>query len=156
MNQYSARNNREGRVPERLTLQLPEPPSFNRMIEFAKKRTRRARNGGWMKRSLPVVYDQELENYVTLCLAAVRQAGIRPPRLPWHLWRLEEMHFRLHNERDWLELAAGAKWAVDVLVHGGFVLDDSPREMERPTNWPTQEIARKDRGLRITIERVER
>lgn len=141
-------------MPDRIHLVLPDPPSLNQMIALAKKRTRRTRNGGFMKRSLPVVYDQELETYELRCTAATRTAGIRPPPEPWPRWRLVRMHFRLHNERDWLELAAGAKWALDFLVRAGFVADDSPREMERPEVWPTQEIARKDRGLEITIERV--
>jgi hypothetical protein len=142
-------------VPERVMLDLPEPPSFNEMIELAKRRTRRTRDGGWMKRTLPVVYDQHLESYELTCSAAVRTAGVRPPPLPWLRWRLVSVHFRLHNLRDWLELAAGAKWAVDFLVREGFVLDDSPREMERPEMWPTQEIARRNRGLTMVIERVE-
>lgn len=144
-------------MPERLTLHLPEPPSINQMLVLAGKRSRRTRGGGWTKKAVPmIVYDQHHEAYELRCEVAVREAGIQRPDLPWHLWRLVELHFRLHTARDWLELAASAKWAVDYLVNAGFVLDDSPREMERPTSWPTQEIARKDRGLRITIERVER
>ena len=139
----------------RVELVLPEPPSFNAMIELAKKRTRRTRSGGFMKRSLPVVYDQALEAYEVLCTAAIRTAGIRPPVEPWPRWRLASIHFRLHSERDWLELAAGAKWAVDFLVRSGFVRGDSPREMERPQVWPTQEIDRQHRGVEIVIEAVE-
>lgn len=133
---------------------LPEPPSLNQMIALAKRRTKRSRTGGFMKRTLPVVYDQALEAYEVRCLAAMREAGVRPPREPWPRWRLVGMHFRLHQLRDWLELAAGAKWTVDFLVRAGFVVDDSPREMERPESWPTQEIARKNRGVEVVIERV--
>ncbi|MBW3631057.1 MAG: hypothetical protein KY464_17430 [Gemmatimonadetes bacterium] len=138
----------------RIRLELPEPPSLNQMIELAKKRTRRTRGGGFMKRSLPIVYDQHLEAYELQCTAAIREAGVRAPSEPWARWRLVSMHFRLHSTRDWLELAAGAKWAVDFLVRAGFVLQDSPREMERPESWPTQEISRKDRGVVLVIERV--
>lgn len=141
-------------MSERITLELPEPPSFNQMIDLAKKRTRRSRTGGFMKRSLPIVYDQHLEAYEIRCTAAIREAKIRPPRDPWPRWRLVSMHFRIWNARDWMELAAGAKWAIDFLVRQGFVADDSPREMERPDSWPTQEIARKDRGVVLVIERA--
>lgn len=136
---------------DEIRMELPEPPSFNAMIELAKKRTRRSRSGGWMKKALPVVYDQALEAYETRCRAAVRTAGIRPPSEAWPRWRLRSAHFRLHQERDWLELAAGAKWAVDFLVREGFVANDSPREMERPETWPTQEVARRNRGLTLVI-----
>jgi hypothetical protein len=142
-------------VSDSITLVLPEPPSLNEMIQLAKRRTRRSRTGGWMKRALPVVYDQRLEEYETRCSAAARSAGARPPASPWPRWRLVSMHFRLHNRRDWLELAAGAKWCIDFLVREGYVAGDSPREMERPAAWPTQEIARKDRGVIITIEAAD-
>lgn len=138
-----------------IRLELPEPPSINQMLVLAGKRSRRTRNGGWTKKAVPmIVYDQHHEAYELQCLAAIREQGIRRPPEPWPRWRLASMHFRLHNERDWLELAAGAKWAVDFLVRQGFVAGDSPREMERPECWPTQEVARKDRGLVLVIERA--
>lgn len=134
---------------------LPLPPSLNQMIDLAKKRTRRTRNGGFMKQSMPIVYDQALESYELECLAAIRTAGISPPREPWPRWELISMHFRVHNQRDWLELAAGAKWPIDCLVRMGFVAGDSPRELERPACWPTQEIARKNTGVDIEIREAE-
>lgn len=133
---------------------LPLPPSLNQMIDLAKKRTRRTRNGGFMKRALPVVYDQHLETYELLCTAAIREAGIRPPPQAWEQWKLVSIHFRVHNHRDWLELAAGAKWPIDFLVRAGFVAGDSPREMDRPDVWPTQEISRKNPGVIIEIAEV--
>lgn len=132
-------------------MDLPLPPSLNEMIALAKKRTRRARTGGWMRRSLPVVYDQHLEAYEIEALAALRQQGITPPATPWPRWRLVSAAFRVHNERDWTELLASLKWPVDVLVRLGFVLDDSPREMEPPPT-PTQAIDRKRLGVTLTIE----
>lgn len=136
-----------------LTLDLPEPPSLNEMLELAKKRTRRSRTGGFMKRSLPVVYDQALEAYELSCLAAIRTARIAPPTRPWRCWEITSAHFRLHNLRDPVEMLAGLKWPVDFLVRQGFVQDDSPRELIR-TPYPSQEIARENRGLTIAIREV--
>lgn len=133
-----------------LTLVLPEPPSLNEMLALAKKRTRRSRRGGWMKRSLPVVYDQELEAYGLRAEAAIREQGIRAPVEPWERWQLVSAHFRLHNARDWTELLASLKWPIDALVSLGFVADDSPREMLPPPT-PTQEIDRANRGVTLVI-----
>lgn len=132
-------------------MRLPEPPSLNRMIELAKQRTRRTRDGGWMKRSLPVVYDQELERYELECLAMIREQRIRSPRAPWSLWRLTAADFRLHSLRDMVELMASLKWPVDAIVRAGFAMDDSPRELIEVCK-PTQRICRSDRGVTITIE----
>jgi hypothetical protein len=133
-----------------LRIALPEPPSLNQMLDLAKQRTRRSRTGGWMKRSLPVVYDQHLETYELECRADLRIAGIRPPVTPWPRWRLEAAEFRLHQLRDPIELLASLKWPVDVLVRLGFVADDSPRELVA-TSIPTQVIDRKDRRVTLTI-----
>lgn len=139
---------------EQVTITLPEPPSLNQMLDLAKRRTRRTRNGGWMKRSLPVVYDQRLEAYEVEAMAALRTQGVKPPREPWHRWRLVSAHFRLANLRDWTELMASLKWPVDVLVRQGYVADDSPKEMAPPPT-PTQEIVRGNRGVVLRIERAE-
>lgn len=136
-----------------LTLDLPLSPSLNEMLALAKKRTRRSRTGGWMKRSLPVVYDQHLEVYELEAMAALRMQGIVPPVTPWPRWRLVSAAFRVHNERDWTELLASLKWPVDVLVRQRFVLDDSPREMEPPPT-PTQVIDRKRLGVTLVIAPV--
>lgn len=139
---------------ETLTLVLPEPPSLNAMIDFAKRRTRRSRTGGWMKQSLPVVYDQEKENYELRCLASMRRMGVRPPATPWPRWRLITAEFRLHQLRDPLELLAGLKWTCDWLVSVGFVANDSIRELTWiPT--PLQQIDRQNRSVTITIARAE-
>lgn len=136
-----------------LTLELPEPPSLNRMIDLAKQRTRRSRTGGWMKRALPVVYDQEKERYELECLAAIRTAKIPVPPTPWATWSLASAHFRLHSERDTIELLAGLKWPIDFLVAQRFVEDDSPRELLW-TPQPTQERARSRRGITLVIREV--
>jgi len=137
-----------------MTFDLPLSPSLNEMLSLAKKRTRRSRSGGWMRQSLPVVYDQALEEYEQTALAALRLQRITPPKEPWPQWRLVSSHFRLHNLRDWVELQASLKWPIDVLVRQGFVQDDSPREMERPTAAPTQVIDRACPGITLTIERA--
>lgn len=135
-------------------MELPLPPSLNEMLDLAKKRTRKSRTGGWMKRSLPVVYDQELERYETTVVGALHLQGIRAPQAgPWPRWRLVSSAFRVHNERDWIELLASLKWPIDVLVRQQFVLDDSPREMDPPP-CPSQYIDRRNLGVTLIIERV--
>lgn len=156
----STRNYRDGltaRVPETpvggvLRLTLPEPPSFNAMIELAKKRTRRTRNGGFMKRSLPVVYDQHLEAYELEAMSQLAAGGDHPPATPWPRWALVKVVFRLHNTRDWTELLASLKWPVDVLKRRGWVVDDSPREMNLEC-IPTQSIDRTLRGVDLFLRR---
>lgn len=139
--------------PSFLTIVLPEPPSLNVMIDIAKKRTRKTRTGGWMKRSLPIVYDQEKEKYELTCLAVAREQGIRPPADPWNQWRIERAAFRLHQLRDPLELLAGLKWTVDWLVSQGYVIDDGPSHLLH-TPYPEQRIERSDRGITLTIAEV--
>jgi hypothetical protein len=134
----------------RLTLELPEPPSLNEMIELAKKRTRRSRTGGWMKKTLPVVYDQEKERYELECHAVTRNAGIFPPHVPWPRWELTAVEFRLHNVRDYIELQSSLKWPIDWLVSAGYVANDSPRELADVAK-PVQRIERANRGVTITI-----
>lgn len=133
-----------------IELTLPEPPSLNEMINLAKKRTRKSSSGGWMKVARPLVYDQHHDAYQLLCTKALRDAGIKPPRQPWPRWEMTSAHFRLHNLRDPFELLAGLKWVVDWLVESGFATNDSPREVPSIPK-PTQEIARKNRGITITI-----
>lgn len=135
-----------------LTFDLPLPPSLNEMLELAKKRTRRSRTGGWMKRSLPVVYDQHLEAYELEALAALRRQGVAIPESPWPRWQLVSAEFRVHNLRDWTELLASLKWPVDVLVRLRLVANDSPREMAPPPT-PSQVIDRADTGVTLTIAR---
>lgn len=138
----------------RITLELPEPPALNAMIELAKRRTRRTKTGGWRSRPLPTVYDQEKHVYGIRCTAMSREAGVRPPAEPWQRWRLVEARFRLHQPRDPIELLSGLKWPIDWLVAMGFVEDDSARHLVGiPT--PAQVVDRGDRGVTITIERVE-
>lgn len=138
----------------RITLELPEPPALNRMIDIAKERTRRTKGGGWRQQALPTVYDQKKHVYGVKCTAASREAGVRPPREPWPRWRLIEARFRLWNLRDPIELLAGLKWPVDWLVDAGFVEDDSARHLVG-IPLPEQVVDRKNRGITITIERVD-
>jgi hypothetical protein len=140
-----------------ITLTLPEPPSFNEMIRLAKMRTRKTKNGGWLKKPAPIVYDNHKAEYEATCLFAVMQSlasqGIKLPRKPWGLWKLSSAHFKLHNERDPLELLAGLKWTVDALVNMGMLANDSPRHLKGIPD-PTQEIDRKNRCVVITINQV--
>lgn len=139
---------------KRLTLELPEPPALNKMLDIAKERTRRTKGGGWRRDALPTVYDTQKEEYGTRCTVETRQAGIFPPRYPWQRWRLVEARFRLWGARDPIELLAGLKWPVDWLVQAGFVEDDSARHLVG-IPLPDQVVDRGNRGVTITIERVE-
>ncbi len=124
---------------------------MNAMLEMAKKRTRRGREGGWMKRAIPIVYDNNRHLYQLECLRRSYADGIKPPPSPWKFWAIESVRFRLHSLRDPVELAAGLKWACDFLVKEGFVIDDSPRELYTPARWPEQIVERKRRGLDLVI-----
>jgi hypothetical protein len=136
-----------------LVLQLPEPPALNVMIDLAKERTRRSRTGGWMRKSLPVVYDQAKERYELDCQLATRKQGIFPPRKPWKRWRLDRADFALYGVRDELELLAGLKWPVDWLVHERFVEDDGPAYLLHIPR-ATQRVNRKARGVVLEISEV--
>lgn len=123
-----------------MILYLPEPPSLNKMLDF--------RGGGWM------VYRGKQEAYqkrVRLLLPA------RPDDAPWKEWAITRIHFTLWELRDPLELHAGAKWAVDVLVQDGWVVDDGPSYLKALT-LATQERCRPHwdcyRGLTLEIERL--
>lgn len=141
------------RMTERLVLELPEPPSLNKMLDLAKERTRRTLTGGWMKRSLPVVYDQARTVYQMECTKALREAGVKPPRDAWAAWRLERAEFRLQLLRDPIELLAGLKWPIDTLVTLGYLAQDSPRELKGIPD-PEQTIDRRRRGITLTIARA--
>ncbi|BAH39280.1 hypothetical protein GAU_2238 [Gemmatimonas aurantiaca T-27] len=131
---------------------LPLPPGFNGMLDLAKKRTRRTRNGGWMKRSLPVVYDQHLERYEIEMLATLHQAGVRPPAIPWDAWALPRAHFRLDAHRDRIEMLGGLKWPVDALVRQGYFKDDSHNVLVEIC-VPTWEVNPARSGVDVYLER---
>jgi hypothetical protein len=76
----------------------------------------------------------------------------KPDDTPWLRWAIPAIHFRLWNPRDPLELEAGLKWAVDVLVEEGWVIDDAPKYLVHVAE-ATQEINRKLRGVELSIER---
>jgi hypothetical protein len=141
-------------MKQRLTLELPEPPALNAMLDIAKRRTRRTKRGGWRQDALPTVYDEAKHEYGMLCTAETRGAGVFPPREPWLKWRLVEVRFRLHTPRDPIELLAGLKWPVDWLVDQQFVLDDSARHLVG-IPLPEQVVDRANRGVTITIERAD-
>lgn len=101
-----------------------------------------------------MVYNKNLERYEARCLVALANQGIAAPLDPWPRWKIVSACFRLHNLRDWVELMASLKWPVDVLVRRGFVVDDSPREMDPPPT-PTQKIDRRNPGVTLTIARTD-
>jgi hypothetical protein len=105
------------------------------------------RGGGWM------IYLGKQEAYqkrVRLLLPR------KPSDAPWRTWGITRCHFRLWSLRDPLELHAGAKWGVDVLVQDGWVVDDSSKQLVSLVS-PTQEMCRPGwscyRGLTLEIER---
>ena len=106
-----------------------------------------------MKRSLPVVYDQEKERYELACMQAVREKRQRVPRAGWKRWRIDRILFRLHNVRDEIELQASLKWPVDWLVNYGIVEDDSPRHLVSIAE-PEQVIDRDQRCVELSISEV--
>jgi hypothetical protein len=134
--------------PSCLVLTLPEPPSLNEMLDMAKKR---ARVG---KRMLPVVYSGHKQAWEAAALIRLRIKGIVPPRTPWKRWKIEQVDFRLHSLRDPVELLASLKFPVDALVKGRYVEDDSPRHL-LSVPMPTQVIDRSNRGITLTISRVD-
>lgn len=142
------------RVPvDRLELVLPEPPSLNVMLDLAKRRTRRTRDGHWTKRPLPIVYDNAKHDYEVACLAAIRSTRVWLPPEPWPRWRIDAIAFRLHQLRDPLELIAGLKWVVDWLVKIDALANDSTKEL-LSVPIPTQHVDRKHRGITLTISEV--
>lgn len=138
-----------------LVLQLLEPPTLNTMLRLAKQKTRRGPGGVWM-RSAQSKYWVTQQDYqaavraeVERALAFGRAAVALPPR-PWPRWHIVAAHYRVHQLWDPLELPAGLKWAADALVAAAFVANDSPRELAPPPS-PTQEVARRARGVTLTI-----
>lgn len=133
---------------------LPEPPSMNEMLNLAMKRTRKGSRGGWMQEARAGgVYHFAHRAYAERCTFERRQQKIKLPASPWPVWEMTAAHFRLFNLRDPFELMSGLKWVVDWLVESSFVTNDSPREVPRMP-LPTQEIARKSRGVVITIQPI--
>lgn len=123
-------------MPEQVTLLLPEPPSINAMLGYAK---------AWKGRK----YYVEQQKYRD---AALEMLPGRPPSAPWERWALRHVHFRLWNRRDPLELQAGLKWVADLLQDEGWVVDDTEDHLVYIA-YPTQEIDRKNRGVDLVIER---
>ena len=139
--------------PASLTLELPECPSLNKMIDLAKERTRRTASGAWLKRPVPIVYDNAKKAYELECLVMLNRAGFRVPSTPWQRWAITDVEFRLHNLRDPLELVAGLKWVADFLVTYDVLANDSARELVSIC-VPRQRIDRKNRGVTITIQEI--
>ena len=137
-------------VGDIVKLTLPEPPTFNAMIEMAKQRTRKWQHT-FLKRPLPVYY-LEQQDYRARVMAALDAAGHRRPATPWARWAIVRADFRLFALRDEVELCSSLKWPVDALVTGGFVKNDSPVELQLLA-LPTQTIHRAQRGVDLWIRR---
>lgn len=123
---------------EGIRFYFPEPPSHNRQLDLAgmvkRKRAYHGAKAKWSRVArflLPVV----------------------PDDAPWEQWRIHSIHYRLWQLRDPLELLSGAKWAVDLMVEEGYVLDDGPSSL-LDIAYPTQVIDRGRRGLEVVIVKV--
>lgn len=124
-----------------LELTLPEPPSLNAMLGYAKAWGRGRK------------YYKEQQDYRALALEWMNDQGLEPPDIPWERWELVSAHFRLHNPRDPIDLLAGTKWGVDLLIDEEFIEDDSARHVTGIC-LPTQEVDRKNRGVDLVIRRT--
>lgn len=122
---------------------LPEPPSINTMLGYAK---------AWKGRKY-YVRQQEWRDEAEGCIQPLVE-GMDPSQMgfPWNKWAITRVHFRLWNRRDPLELLAGLKWAADLLQDLGWVVDDSADHLI-DIAFPTQEIDRGNRGVDLTITR---
>jgi len=124
---------------QEVKLTLPEPPSMNAMLGYAK---------AWRGRKY-YAKQQEYRDLATECCVP----KTLPDGAPWERFALAGIHFRLWNKRDPLELLAGLKWPLDLLVDLGWLVDDN-EECLVHLDMPTQEIARKNRGVDFTLRRM--
>jgi len=150
--------------PDRLTFDLPEPPTINAMLRLYSRWQRRG------DKRIPM-YHIGRGKYELKCDYAAQDQGIRPPPDPWPEWRIETAIFRVWGPKDPVELLASLKWAVDWLVRSGYVKDDSPAELRhipeyfglierddprlrsRLMRGICQTINRGNRGVELTIAR---
>lgn len=155
------RDNR-AEIGPRLTFDLPEPPTINSMLRLYSHFHVRG-----MQR-VPL-YQIRRREYEVKCEVYTKNYGIKPPDHPWPEWQIQSAIFRVWTPKDPIELLASLKWAVDFLVRGGYVKDDSPRELlyipeyigllepEEPRLKSTllrgicQTINRANRGVELTI-----
>ena len=119
---------------------LPEPPSMNAMLGYAKS---------WKGRKY-YVKQQEYRDAASLAMDKADWENEGP--WPWKRWAIKHVHFRLWNRRDPLELLAGLKWVADLLIDEGWVAEDTEDHLVYIA-YPTQEIDRKNRGVDLVIER---
>ncbi len=135
-----------------IRLTLPEPPSFNAMIDMAKERTRKGYGGKWLKQAAPIVYANNALEYKESARLMLLAAGYRAPATPWPRWSLTRADFRFHQLRDRVELACALKWPVDLLVTLNWVEDDSVRHLIEMC-IPSQVIDKEHRGVDLFIRR---
>jgi hypothetical protein len=135
---------------------LPEPPTINVMLGWARKKTHRGPTGNYMRQAQSVYWVEQRKYYdaVKRVMLDASVAAFGARYLPLPRWRIVSAHFRLHQLRDDVELMSGLKWPVDALKAHGIVEDDSPRHLMPFAECPpvvTQEVARADRGVTLTI-----
>lgn len=123
---------------ETVTITIPEPPSMNTMLTYKSQ---------WRGKR----YYVEQQRYKDEARDMLPEA----PESPWRRWGIVAVHFRLWNRRDPLELVAGLKWPVDLLMDEGWVIDDGPDNLMFVPSCPTQEIDRKNRGVDLTLQPLE-
>jgi hypothetical protein len=131
-----------------MTVTLAEPPSLNKMLDLAKQRVRVG------KRLVPIVYDRAKNAYELQAIAEMRTQGFFAPRVPWRRWRIEAVEMRRHQLLDPIEMLASLKFPVDALVKGRYVQDDGPDYL-LSIPLPVQKIDRSNRGITLTIFKVE-
>lgn len=132
-------------------LTFPEPPTFNAMIKLAGQRTREGPKGERLKRVVPLYWVQQ-QRYKALACAQLDASGWRPPPVVWRKVSIVRAQFHLHQQRDPVELLAGLKWPIDLLVDREFLVDDSPTHLTIET-VPEQVINRAQRVVHLWIRR---
>ena len=99
----------------------------------------------WTRRS------QERDTVAGYVWNAVREAGIKRPRLPV---RIIFERFYASRALDPDNAAASAKYVLDALVREQILPDDTPAVIEEFTVKQTKVGHRKDQGVRVTIEEM--
>lgn len=138
-------------VDETVKLTFPEPPTFNRMIELAKRMTWVGPKGERMQKPQTQYWVQQ-QRYKSLASAQLDAQGWRRAEVTWRKIAIERAEFRLSQKRDPVELFAGMKWPIDLLVDQGFLVDDGPGHLEIEAQ-PTQVIDRAMRCVHLWIRR---
>ncbi len=138
-------------VGETVRLTFPEPPTFNAMIKWAQRRTRTGPKGEYLKKTVPEYWVQQ-QRYKALASAQLDAQGWRRAQVTWRRITIVKTEFRVHQLRDKVELFAGLKWPVDLLVDQGFLVDDAPAYLDIEEK-PEQIVDRTTRCVHLWIRR---